>query len=179
MDDNTMKIPLRRGLIPVDLTVTPALTAAIGVLIITVIALFTAPYVGMADNGDFFRIIYSNGLYFNLPDYDSQYFGYFVKQFGIYQYYNENSSMLVSSQSLFIKLAIGVNKLFFSKEVFDIRFQAAIYLVLYVAAVYLLIEAVTCRMSRRRGWLPRSLRLLSSEIPAIRRISIPSLARAL
>lgn len=151
MDDNTMKIPLRRGLIPVDLTVTPALTAAIGVLIITVIALFTAPYVGMADNGDFFRIIYSNGLYFNLPDYDSQYFGYFVKQFGIYQYYNENSSMLVSSQSLFIKLAIGVNKLFFSKEVFDIRFQAAIYLVLYVAAVYLLIEAVTCRMSRRRG----------------------------
>lgn len=151
MIDNPLKTSIRPSIMLASLRITPAFAAAFGVLLITVIALFTAPYVGMADNGDFFRIIYSNGLYFNLPDYDSQYFGYFVKQFGIYQYYNENSSMLVSSQSLFIKLALLVNKLIFSKEVFDIRFQAAIYTLLYVAAVYLLIEAVTFKMSRKRG----------------------------
>lgn len=125
------------------LPLSPAFITAVGVLLITIIALFTAPYVGMADNGDFFRSIYSNGIYFNLPDYDEQYFGYFVKQYGIFQYFNENGATLFSSQSLFIKLAIGLNKLFFSSEVFDIRFQAVIYTILYVAAIYLLIEAVT------------------------------------
>lgn len=153
IDDNTLQTAPRKPVMLTGLRVSPASVTALGVLLITVFTLFTAPYVGMADNGDFFRIIYSNGLYFNLPDYDSRYFGYFVKQFGIYQYYNENSSMLVSSQSLFIKLAIVVNKLVFSKEVFDIRFQAAIYMILYVAAVYLLIEAVTYTMSRKRGMI--------------------------
>lgn len=150
---STVKTTLRQNIVTAGLRISPACAAAFGVLMITVIALFTAPYVGMADNGDFFRIIYSNGLYFNLPDYDSRYFGYFVRQYGIYQYFNENSSMLQSSQSLFIKLAIALNKLIFSKAVFDIRFQAAIYVVLYVTAVYLLIEAVTCRMSRKRGMI--------------------------
>ncbi|MCY7490232.1 hypothetical protein ABNB59_09575 [Paenibacillus larvae] len=53
--------------------------AAAGVFLITAIALFVPPYIGMADNGDYFRVLYSNGLYFNAPDYDSQYLGYFVK----------------------------------------------------------------------------------------------------
>ncbi|OKP83094.1 hypothetical protein A3842_01065 [Paenibacillus sp. P3E] len=157
IDNNIVKTTLRQHMVLTGLRVSPALVAAFGVLLVTVIALFTAPYVGMADNGDFFRIIYSNGLYFNLPDYDSRYFGYFVKQFGIYQYYNENSSMLVSSQSLFIKLSLVINKLVFSKEVFDIRFQAGIYTILYVTGVYLLIEAVTCKMSRTRGMIVAAL----------------------
>ncbi|WP_340026356.1 hypothetical protein MHI24_14830 [Paenibacillus sp. FSL K6-1096] len=144
-------VQTRPGIRLAGIRITPAFAAAFGVLLVTVIALFTAPYVGMADNGDFYRIIYSNGLYFNLPDYDSQYFGYFVKQFGIFQYFNENSTMVVSSQSLFIKLALHLNQLLFSKEVFDIRFQAAIYTVLYVAAVYLLVEAITLKMSPKRG----------------------------
>ncbi|WP_187355188.1 hypothetical protein ['Paenibacillus yunnanensis' Narsing Rao et al. 2020] len=151
MNGNLVKTTLRQSILYAGLRISPAAMAASGVLLVTIVALFVPPFIGMADNGDFFRIIYSNGLYFNLPDYDSQYFGYFVKQYGIFQYYNENGTMLHSSQSLFIKLAIGLNKLFFSSTVFDIRFQAAIYLMLYAAAVYLLVEGLTCRMSRRRG----------------------------
>lgn len=151
MLDNQVERPLRPDLKLTSLPLSPAFIAAFGVLLITVIALFTAPYVGMADNGDYFRSIYSNGLYFNLPDYESKYFGYFVKQYGIFQYFNENGATLFSSQSLFIKLAIGLNKLFFSSEVFDIRFQAAIYTTLYVTAIYLLIKAITWGMSRKQG----------------------------
>lgn len=153
MIDNTVKITLRQrqSIRLAGFLASPAFAAAFGVLLITVAALFTAPYIGMANNGDFFRNIYSNGLYFSQPDYDSQYFGYFVKQFGIYQYYNENGATLDSSQSLFIKLAIGLNKLLFSSTVFDIRFQAAIYTLLYAGAVYLLVEAITCRMTRKQG----------------------------
>ncbi len=120
---------------------------------ITVIALFIPPYIGMADNGDFFRVAYSNGIYFNDPDYDSQYFDYFVKQYGIFQYFNENGATINSSQSLFIKLALAFNKLVFSSTVFDLRFQAVIFVILYTAAVYLLIEALTWRIPRGRGYL--------------------------
>ncbi|WP_042200227.1 membrane protein [Paenibacillus camerounensis] len=150
---NTVTTTLRQSIRLAGLRTSPAFLAAFGVLLITVIALFTAPYIGMADNGDYFRNIYSNGLYFSQPDYDSQYFGYFVKHFGIYQYFNENGATLDSSQSIFIKLAIGLNKLLFSSTVFDIRFQAAIYTLLYVLAVYLLVEAITCRMTRKQGML--------------------------
>lgn len=137
--------------------VSPALLGSAGVLIITAVALFTRPYVGMADNGDFFRAAYSNGVYFNAPDYDSQYFGYFVRQYGIFQYYNENGAIMNSSQALFIKLAVEVNKLLFSPAIFDIRFQAAIFTLLYTAAVYLLIEGLTCGVSRKRGCIIAAL----------------------
>lgn len=116
--------------------------AAAGVFLITAIALFVPPYIGMADNGDYFRVLYSNGLYFNAPDYDSQYLGYFVKECGIFQYYNENGATLSLSQSLFIRLAVWINKLV-DHQVFDIRVQTAIFTILYTIAVYLFIECIT------------------------------------
>ncbi|MEK8126497.1 hypothetical protein WMW72_01065 [Paenibacillus filicis] len=132
--------------------VSPAALAAAGVFLITTIALFVPPYIGMADNGDYFRILYGNGLYFSAPDYNSQYLGYFVKQYGLLQYFNENGAALFSSQSLFIHMAMFLNGMLHSTEVFDIRFQAAIYTVLYTAAVYLLVEAVTWKLSRGIGY---------------------------
>ncbi|MGG1515016.1 hypothetical protein ABE504_06360 [Paenibacillus oryzisoli] len=133
---------------------TPATAAAAGVLIITVIALLTPPYIGMADNGDFFRILYSNGLYFNDPAYDSQYLGYFVKTYGIFQYYNENGATLFSTQSSFIQIAVFLYKLLHpGTTTFDIRFQAILYTILYTIAIYLLVEALTWKQPRLRGYI--------------------------
>lgn len=131
---------------------TPAAVAAIGVLGITIVALFVPPYIGMADNGDYFRILYGNGIYFHTPDYDSQHFGYFVRQYGIFQYYNESGAPIFSSQTLIIKLSLWVNELFYSHQVFDIRFQGAILTAFYTVAVYLLVEAVTWRTPARWGY---------------------------
>lgn len=132
--------------------ISPAALAASAVLIITALALFVPPFVGMADNGDYYRILYGNGLYFSQPDYDSRYFGYFVREYGIFQYFNEHQTLLYSSQSLLIRLALAVNKLVYSTTVFDLRIQAAILTLMYTAAVYLLVEGITCRMSRARGY---------------------------
>ncbi|MCD1257307.1 hypothetical protein B5M42_000460 [Paenibacillus athensensis] len=134
------------------LRVSPAALAAAAVFVITAIALFTPPFIGMADNGDFFRILYSNGIYFNAPDYNSQYLGYFVKEYGLYQFFNENGATLFSSQSMFIKAAIWLNQLIYSSQVFDIRFQSALYLLIYTAAVYLLVEALTWKLGRKPGY---------------------------
>lgn len=91
---------------------TPQIFAVICVFIITIIALFMPPYIGMADNGDFFRIFSSNGLFVNNTNYDALQFGHFVKEFGIYQYFNENQVAIYSSQSIFIQMALLLNKLF-------------------------------------------------------------------
>jgi len=133
--------------------VTPASVSAIGVLLITIFALFVPPYIGMADNGDYFRILYSNGLYFHDQNYDSQYLGHFVKQYGILQYFNENGATIFSSQSLFIKLALQVNMWLYSTEIFDIRFQAVIYMMLYVVGIYLLVEALTWKVEKVRAYI--------------------------
>lgn len=148
---------IRRAAMVAGRLFSPPLLAAAAVLIITALALFVPPFVGMADNGDYYRILYSNGLYFNQPDYDSQYLGHFVRQYGIFQYYNENGTLLYSSQSLLIRLAVAVNKLLYSTTVFDIRIQAAILTLLYSGAVYLLVEGITCRMSRPRGYAAAAL----------------------
>ncbi|MEK3884039.1 hypothetical protein [Paenibacillus sp. PL2-23] len=131
--------------------VTPAMLAAMALAAIASAALFVKPFIGMADNGDFYRILYGNGLYFSAPDYAGQYFGYFVKGFGILQHYNEHAAAILSSQSLFIRLAVWLNTLLYSPSTFDIRFQGALYLALYMGAVYLLVESVTWQMPRARG----------------------------
>lgn len=133
--------------------ITPASVAAFGVFFISIFILFVPPYIGMADNGDYFRILYSNGLFFNDPNYDSQYLGYFVKNYGILQYFNENGATIFSSQSIFIKMSMVINQWFYSTEIFDIRFQAAIYLVLYVIGIYLLVEALTWKHRNIRAYI--------------------------
>jgi len=141
-----------RGIARLSRYVSPSLLAASLVLVITVIALFVPPYIGMADNGDYFRVLYSNGLYFNHPDYDSMYLGYFNKEFGIFQYFNENGATITSSQSLLIRLSVWVNQ-WFNKHVFDIRVQGALLTLLYTAAVYLFVEGLTWKMKPRYGYI--------------------------
>ncbi|GKU76061.1 hypothetical protein [Paenibacillus sp. L3-i20] len=149
---NQLSKLLGKGMSTFSKYISPAMLAASMLAVITCIALFVRPYIGMADNGDFFRIIYGNGLYFNEPDYYSQYFGHFVKQYGIFQYFNENAAALTSSQSLFIRLSMAINKLIYHPELFDIRIQGALYTALLIAAVYLLVESVTWKVRRKYGY---------------------------
>ncbi|CAM3538844.1 hypothetical protein PALU110988_28060 [Paenibacillus lupini] len=146
------RMKLKQTLFFLEKYISPASLAAFGVALILLIELFIPPYVGMADNGDYYRILYSNGLYFNVPDYTSQTLGYFVKTFGIFQFYNENSALLWSSQTLFVRLSLQISEWFGYDKQFDIRIQAALYGVLYVGAVYLLVKAVTWKASRRAGY---------------------------
>ncbi|WP_214628282.1 hypothetical protein [Paenibacillus agaridevorans] len=129
----------------------PSLLAAILAGVVASAALFVPPYVGMADNGDFSRIVYGNGLYFNAPDYNGQFFGYFVRKYGIFHYFNEYAA-LFSSQSIFIRLSLALNILLYSAADYDIRFQAVIYVALLMAALYLLVEGLTWRVPRKYGY---------------------------
>ncbi|WP_186786014.1 hypothetical protein [Paenibacillus agilis] len=145
-------IRVKSILISLSRYVSPAMLAAAGVLLVTIIALFVPPYIGMADNGDYSRIIYSNGLYILNPDYKTHFFGYFVKEYGIFQHFNEHAAALFSSHSYFIRLAIWLNELFYSDQLFDIRFQTIIFLAMYTIAIYLFIESLTWKIPRKYGY---------------------------
>ncbi|WP_261805917.1 glycan biosynthesis hexose transferase WsfD [Lapidilactobacillus luobeiensis] len=131
---------------------TPAILAVLLIGLIAGYLLFVPPYGGYANNGDFERAIYVSGLYV-LPDRPYYHFDYLVRQFGIMQYFNENGATLFSSQPLIIKTAIMINKLFFSRTIFDIRFLGALHYIFYLGGVYLLTEALTFRLTKARGYL--------------------------
>lgn len=132
----------------------PAALAAMlaGMLVFAI--LFLSPVVGMADNGDFYRIMVGNGLY-KLDRYeDDQYFSYFSKEYGQYQYYNEFGSGFQSAQTPLIQLAVLLDRLFTGEDGrFDIRFQAALLSACLVADVYLLTRYATLRAKGGTAYL--------------------------
>lgn len=130
----------------------PALFATLGVLIIGIIVLFVPPYIGLADNGDFFRVFSSNGMYVDQVQHTATQFGYFVKDYPIYEYFNEQHTAFFSSQSLFIQSALFLNN-FFLDGIFDIRFLALLYFIFLLGAVYLLVEGITIKMKGFSGYV--------------------------
>lgn len=122
--------------------ISPPLLACVLAAVIVGYLLFVSPINGYADNGDFARVIYINGIYpLDIKNY--HYTTYLTQHYGLFKYYNEHTAMLFSSQGIFVKLAILLNKLFYSKTIFDIRFMGLIYYVFYLGAIYLLTLALT------------------------------------
>lgn len=99
---------------------------------------------GYADNGNFSQVLSANGLY---PlNSSAQTVGL---RYGLRQHFNETTPNFFSSQSLFIQAAIGLNKLFFSTHIFDIRFLGLVYFMSYFSAIALLLCAL---IHHQRGW---------------------------
>lgn len=132
--------------------ISPPLLAVLVIGIVTSILLFVPPVNGLADNGNYYRILNGSGLYIqNIKDHS--YLSYFQKDFSIMQYYNQSSSIFISSQQLFITLAIWLNKLFYSAYQFDIRFLGAVYLLFYLPGIYLLVRGLSAGLSKGRSYL--------------------------
>ena len=122
---------------------TPEIMAFIFIIMIGSYILFLKPIIGVADNGDFSRIMSQNGLYHLSSNYEDTMFGYFNREYGIYKYANETTSTLFSTQSIFIKLAVFISKIFNNNNIFDIRFLSVIFLILHAIAGYLLVKVFT------------------------------------
>lgn len=128
----------------------PALLATVLAAIIAGYLLFVPPFHGLADNGDFYRAQFVNGLY-RLKGYSM--LDYVTPKLGIMQYYNDTTAAVFSSQPLFVKMAVLLNKLFYSKTVFDLRFMGLIYYLPYLGSMYLLTTAMTAPYRKLRSYL--------------------------
>lgn len=112
-----------------------AVAAAVPIL---VVVLFLKPVIGLADNGDFQRIMMGTGLEY-LDDelsYEDKYFGYFIRQFRMTE---PGFGGYVSTQWIPVFLAKGLSGLV-HPGIFDMRALAAIYGGLLLAALWLLIR---------------------------------------
>ena len=132
--------------------ISPALLATILCAVIVGYLLFIPPVNGLADNGDFLQVLSQNGLY-RLSTHGSVYFNYVIEKFGIMQFYNENAVPIYSSQFLFVKAAIALNKVFASSHVFDVRFLGFVYYVFFLGAIYLLTRGLTAPHRHFRNYV--------------------------
>lgn len=133
--------------------VSPAQFAVVVTILVVAPLLFVAPLHGYADNGDFWRALYPNGLYPFAATTRSDYFNYVAPHYHIMQYFNQHKTEVYSSQALFIQAALGLNRLFYSHTVFDIRFLGLVYFGLFLGAIALLTQALTTPLRRLRSYL--------------------------
>ena len=122
----------------------PALAAALVSVAIMFYALIILP-VGMADNGDFYRVANGQGIYKLDRNESDQYLSYFSKTFGAYQYFNEFSGgSIFTTQVPFIQTAKAIDSLFTGADAFfDIRFLSAVFMLYCAVAIYLIVDYAT------------------------------------
>ncbi len=97
------------------------------------------PLVGLADNGDFARVMRRFDIDYLSEKYDDRYFDHFVSTYRIAakDYWD---SHFITSQLLIVALAMPVNRLFSRAGFFDLRCVALIHLLLELAAACLLLN---------------------------------------
>ncbi len=127
--------------------IAPVAAVLMAAVIITIV-LFVPPYIGMEDNGDYARVTYSQGLY-DLPENnDLLYNGYFIKDYGIMQHYNEYENTVYSSQFIFIKPAIWLDKLLTGNDdIFDLRYLGLIMTIYFLFVLYFFVDYLSHRLT--------------------------------
>lgn len=113
--------------------------AVVAVSLIFLILLIIQPIIGVADNGDFMRIMRSVGLNYNdlTEIYKDKYFGYFHSQYSLQAM---GIGGYVSSEIIVVWIATMIARLFSAKHLFDIRILAMIYALIFFYAMYWLLR---------------------------------------
>lgn len=107
--------------------------------IVVILMLFIKPIIGIADNGDFFRIMQPNGLYYFPQSFSDRHFGYFNRLFGIRRYAYEVQNFL-SSQSVPIAISVWIDQIFRHDYVFDIRSLGFVYSFFFILSIFIIIK---------------------------------------
>ena len=118
----------------------PSMVAVILLILISGYALFCEPLIGLADNGDFFRVMAPNDLKHEQSRDVNDYFGYFNYKYDKMQYYNESKDKIMSTHNLVLRVSMGIDDLFTNDEKFDIRFQALVCLIILSFSIYWMAE---------------------------------------
>lgn len=102
--------------------------------------LMVRPIIGVADNGDFCRIMGQTGLEHISPNYDDRYFGYVNREFRVTET-SQPDERYYSSEIFLINLAKTINNIVYpNKSIFDIRFLAFIYGCILLTSIFLIIK---------------------------------------
>lgn len=120
-----------------------AVTGTVLVLIIALIILFLPPVTGVADDGSLTDIMLAAGLGYRGEDLESPVGAYFSRLY----LHSTQQSKGFSSHRLLVLAAKWLETQFTHDNLFDIRFLAAIYLILYLPAVYMVLRGIVARVN--------------------------------
>lgn len=118
--------------------------SVLGVFILAALMLFWLfifPH-GLADNGDFYRVIHNLGLSHMAGTEKDDLFGYFNNRFVLSPYYVDNQVSYFSSQTIMIWISIQINGIFLHNNQYDIRFLAALYSILFLIASWIILRLI-------------------------------------
>ncbi|MEF3303137.1 glycan biosynthesis hexose transferase WsfD [Paenibacillus sp. GYB003] len=119
--------------------------AVLAGLSILVYSLFTEPFIGVADNGDFLRVMGTVGLNYGLPDesYEDRFFGYAHRYFSYDRFFQ---GFYPSTQIILVAAARLIGSVR-DPSSFDIRVLGALFSVLLLAATYIIVRYNTYKSS--------------------------------
>lgn len=113
--------------------------------------LMLRPIIGVADNGDFPRIMGSTGLQYLTGDYNERYFGFVNRQYRIGLALPMGGGYF-STEIFMVSIAVMLSQAVVNTGIFDIRYLSLLYSIIFVIAIFLII-----RYNRRRlgaaSWL--------------------------
>ncbi len=121
---------------------------ALAVIAILSLLLMPRPITGVADNGDFARIMNSTGLSYLTNDREEQYFGYVNRLYHVGNIIPLGGKYL-STQIPLVLLAVYLSKVLSGTAFFDIRILGAIYILILAVAAFL---TIAC-LRRRAGFV--------------------------
>ncbi|MDF2984999.1 MAG: hypothetical protein K0R50_509 [Eubacterium sp.] len=113
-------------------------------LILLVIMLFVPPFLGMSDDGSFSRVINPVGIYHREDTSENLYFNYYVKDY-LSLAPQEKSFSNPTGLRMLVNAAKWVDEAFTRDSIFDLRFLAVFYSLLYIAAIVILIKQASKR----------------------------------
>lgn len=119
-----------------------ALTGAALVLVMMLFTLFIPPFSGVADDGSLNDILLGTGLGYRGQDLTYPTGAYFVRVYLHSTYLPQG----VSAHRLIIRFAMWLDDQFTHDNLFDIRFLALVYAILYLPAVYLTMRGIASRV---------------------------------
>jgi hypothetical protein len=114
--------------------------------------LMVPPVIGIADNGDFPRVMSRFDIGYLSDKYEERYFAYFLDKYRIDKR-DHWESKFISSQTPLVAAAMQINRLISKSGFFDIRAVGMVHLVLELAAAWLLLAYAPVHGRFARGFL--------------------------
>ncbi len=119
-----------------------AFVCTVIVLLMCIITLFIPPVTGVADDGSLDALMKDTGLEYRQQDLEAPIGAYFIRT----MVRTGKTGSGLSSQYLLIGIARWIDDIFTCDHLFDLRYLAAVYLILYLPAVFLAAEGLLLRV---------------------------------
>jgi len=131
-------------------TVRAEMAAVTAAAVVLVSVLLTRPVIGVADNGDFARIMGATGLSHISQDYNDRYFGYVNREYRADGLLFQNNGYFSTLIPL-VRFAVLADRILTGGDLFDIRLLALIYISAFLFSIYLI--ARYAGEGRAAAWL--------------------------